>query len=184
MEVAADPKLLGETYGFWCQTLILFLAAVFAFIAIVSSRRIERKKAAMEAIFEGKKDAELQKGLRLIVAIHDGEKKIAHFAKKDQLDSEESKSIRYVLNHFESLSVGVYRGIYDEKTLKSSQYSTITRLYDRTKTYIETIRTEPNGSPTHFQEVECLACRWNSKGLKKKAITTIPVHAIKNFFGF
>jgi hypothetical protein len=179
-----DPKIWGETYGFWCQTVVLVAAAILAWVAIVSARRIERKKAAMELIFEAKKDEELQKALRLIASIHDGDTSMASFAKRAKIDSEESKSIRYALNHFESVGVGISHGTYDEKTFKSSQFTTVTRLYDRTKQYIDTIRTEPNGSPTHYQEIECLACRWKQKKLEQKSIASVQVRSIKNFFGF
>jgi hypothetical protein len=179
-----EQKIWGESYGFWCQTSVLAGAAILAWVAIVSSRRIERKKASMELIFEGKHDKELSTALRMIAALHDGDTKMSTYAKKENLDTEASKGIRYALNHFESMGVGIFRGIYDEKTLKSSQYSIVTRLYERTKTYIEAIRKEENGKPTHFQEIECLACRWLRNPLKHKSITAVQVHRLKNFFGF
>ncbi len=120
-----EPKIWGESYGFWCQTSVLAGAAVLAWIAIVSSRRIERKKASMELIFEGKHDKELSAALRMIAALHDGDTKMSTYAKKENLDKDESKHIRYALNHFESMGVGIFRGIYDEKTLRSSQYSVV-----------------------------------------------------------
>jgi hypothetical protein len=177
------PKFWGETYGYWCQTAVLAGAAILAWIAIVSARRIERKKASIGFIFEGKHDKELTTALQMIAALHDGEKKMSIFAKKENLNSDESKRIRYALNHFESMGVGIFCGIYDEQTLKSSQYNIVTRLYERTKTYIETIRTEENGKPTHFQEIECLACRWLRKPLAHKPITAVQAHSIKNLFG-
>ena len=179
-----EPKIWGESYGFWSQTAVLTAAALFAWIAIVSSRRIERKKAAIALIFDAKTDDELTKSLRLIVALHDGDSNMSVFAKRAKIDSEESKSIRYALNHFESVGVGISHGTFDEKTFKSSQYTTVTRLYDRTKSYIDTIRKEPGGSITNFQEFECLACRWKQKPLKTKPITSIQVRSIRNFFGF
>jgi uncharacterized protein DUF4760 len=168
-----DPKLLGETYGFWCQTLVLFLAAVLAAIAIVSSRRIERKKSAIEAIFESKKDEELTRAIRLIAKLHAEDVNMATFARKEKIDSPESKSIRYALNHYESVSVAIFLGTYDEDTCKNIVFTTVTRLYERTKPYIVLIRKEPGGSPTNFQEFECLACRWNDDPLEKKEIRSI-----------
>jgi len=136
----------------------------------------------MMVIFEGKKDTELQKALRLIVGIHEGDTNIASFAKKAKIDSDESKSIRYALNHFESMAVGISSGTYDENTIKSSQFTTVTKLYERTKTYIDVIRAE--GSSTYYQEIECLACSWKENPLQKKSIASLQVRSIKNFFGF
>ena|SRR5258708_7390765 len=178
-----DPKIWGETYGFWTQTAMLGLAALFAFVAIISARRIERKKSAIEIIFESRKDDELTKALRMIAALHEGEQKMESLAKKEKISSDESKAIRYALNHFESVAVSIAHGIFDEGTFKSSQYSTITRLYERTKSYIQVIRTQPNGTKTFYQEFECLACRWLEKPLKHKPIRSVPVRSILNFFG-
>lgn len=179
-----DPKIWGESYGFWCQTGMLALAAIFAWVAIVSARRIERKKASIELIFDAKSDDELTKALRLIASLHQADTSMSSFAKKAKIDSEESKSIRYALNHFESVGVGICHGIFDDKTFKSSQYTTVTRLYDRTKSYIDTIRKEPGGSITNFQEFECLAVRWKQKPLQNKPITSVQIRTIRNFFGF
>src|ERR1700733_4363848 len=102
IETKTDPKIWGETYGFWCQTLVLLSAAIFAYVAIVSARRIERKRAAMEALFDSKKDEELTIAIRLIATLHDGDKNIASFGKPENIDSPESKGLRYALNHYES----------------------------------------------------------------------------------
>jgi hypothetical protein len=183
-----DPKIWGETYAFWCQTAVLAVAALFALIAIISARRIERKKTALALIFDSKSDDKLTDAIRLIAALHDAETSMATFAKKAKIDSDESKSIRYALNHFESVAVGIFHGTFDEGTFKSSQYTTVTRLYDRTKPYIDTIRKEHGGSPTNYQEFECLACRWAQNPLEKKTIASVQVgsvmRSIKNFLGF
>jgi hypothetical protein len=65
-----DPKIWGETYGFWCQTSVLLGAAIFAYVAIISAKRTERRKAAIEEISSGKKDEELTKAIRLIAKLH------------------------------------------------------------------------------------------------------------------
>src|ERR1700675_3374863 len=96
--VVQDPKIWGETYGFWCQTMVLTVGALVAFVAIISARRIERKKAALALIFESKADDKLTEALRLIAALHDGDTNMATFAKKAKIDESESKSIRYALN--------------------------------------------------------------------------------------
>jgi hypothetical protein len=168
-----DPKLLGETYAFWCQTLVLFAAVVAAVWAILAARRIERRKAAAGVIFTSRKDDLLAKALRHITTLHNDEKNMPSFARKENLDSESSKSIRYALNHYEYVSVGIAQGIYDEDIFKHSSYTTVTRLYTRTKTYIEEVR-KVEGIKTIYQEFECLACRWIDNPLDPKTVRTVP----------
>ena len=80
IEQSEPSKLLGETYGFWCQTATLAAAAVIAFLAVRTSRVIERRKAAAAAIFAGRRDEALTKAIRHIAALHDGDKNMAAFA--------------------------------------------------------------------------------------------------------
>lgn len=167
-----DPRILGETYGFWCQTIMLLVAAVVAYIAIVNARKIERKKAAINAIVSSKRDEELTKALRHIAALHNQEKNMASFAKMANINTEDSRYIRYALNHYEYVSVGIFHQIYDENIFKSSQYTTVVKLFERTKPYIEQARREKE-SETIFQEFECLVCRWKENPLKHKTIRSI-----------
>jgi|SRR5580698_6267447 hypothetical protein len=168
--VNTEPRFLGESGAFWVQTGVLAVAAIFAFIAIVVSRRVSRRQAAIEAIFSSRRDEELIKAIRQIAILHGGDKNMAAYAK---VEGDEGKYIRYALNHYEYVSVGISQGIYDEKIFKSSSYTTMVSLYDRTKPFIDEVR-NIKSSRTIYQEFECLACRWKEKPLKHKPVKTIP----------
>lgn len=174
VEHSEPLRMLGETYAFWCQTLTLAAAAIAAFLAIRTSRAIERRKAAAAAVFAGRRDETLTRAIRRIAALHDSEKNMAALARKDNIDSDDSKDIRYALNHYEYLSVAIAHDIYDEKLIKSSSYTTITRLYIRAKPYIEEVRKQPGTGATTYQDLECLACRWIANPLKHKPVKTVP----------
>ena len=167
-------KLLGETYAYWCQTFTLAAAAIVAFLAIRTSRAIERRKAAAAALFAGKSDEALTRAIRHIAALHDGDKNMATFARKENIDSEDSMHIRYALNHYEFVSVAIAQDIFDEELIKSSVYSIITRLYIRTKPYIDEVRKQPGAGATIYQEIECLACKWIASPLKHKPVKIVP----------
>jgi hypothetical protein len=166
------PTLLGETYGFWCQTLVLLGAAFFAYLAIKSSRAIEKKKAAANVLLASRRDRELSEGLKVITKIHEGDTNVAKYAKKDHLDTPEAKSIKYALNHYEYVSVGINEKIFDESFLKSAVFTTVTKLYQRTKPFIEQSR-ETSGTKTIFQEFEGLASRWLADPLDQKSVTSV-----------
>lgn len=166
---APEHKFLGETYGFWCQTLVLFAAAVFAYVQIRSSRKIERRKAAAEAIFASRNDKELKEARSMIKALHAGERKMSAYAKDE--NSEEIKIIRYALNHYEYVAVAISQGIYDEAIFKNAMYTTLTRLYDRTKPFIDEVR--KSRAETAYQDFECLMVRWKADPLKVKRIRAV-----------
>jgi Domain of unknown function (DUF4760) len=164
-----SPRIWGETYGFWCQSLVLFAAVVVAVVAIISSRITERRKASAAVLFSSRKDSELLDSLRRVTALHEGDQSIGAFAKREKNETVEAKSIRYALNHFEYVSVGISQGIYDEKIFKQSNYTTVIKLYERTKPFIDETR-RVRGTETLLQEFECLACRWISTPLKHKPL--------------
>lgn len=160
----------GETGGYWCQTGLLLLTAILAGVAIVSARRIERRKAAVLAIFESRQDTELIRGLRRIAVLHDDPAvNMRNLASKAQKDQDDAKVIRYVLNHYEYVSVGIQQDIYDEQIFKDSICGVVVSLYERTKPFIVKVREEENRL-TIFQEFEWLACRWKEKPLAQKKI--------------
>lgn len=168
------PTWLGETYGFWCQTFVLLLAAVIAGIAIKTSRSIERRKAAAGVIFSTRRDEQLRTALRVISELHaDETKNMATLAKKDNIDNEQAKAIRYALNHYEYISVGIAQQIYDEEIFKKSSFTTMTNLYNRTRPFIEAVR-KNGGAVTTWQEFECLACKWVADPLEHKPVRAMP----------
>lgn len=169
---APAPRFFGETYGFWCQTTVLLAAAILAYVAIRTNRNIERRKAAIEAIFASKRDTALVQAHRHIAALAEQDVNMAAHGRKTNIDSEHSKIIRYALNHYEYVSVGISRGIYDEDIFKDSTYTTIVNLYERTKPFIDMVRVEWK-TPTSYQELECLVCRWKEKPLKHKPIKAV-----------
>lgn len=166
---APTHLFLGETYGFWCQTLVLFAAAVFAYIQIRSSRAIERRKAAAEAIFAARRDKELTEARRKITALHAGDKNMAAYAKAE--GSEEITILRYALNHYEYVAVAIRQGIFDEAIFKNSSYTTLIKLYDRTKPFIDEMRRIK--APTVWQEFEWLMLRWKACPLPVKKFKSV-----------
>jgi hypothetical protein len=172
---------LGETYGFWCQTIGLFLAAFFAWLAIRNSRAIERRKAIAEVIFSSRKDTDLVQYVRKIAEIHSSSTNIASFAKQDKIETPETKAIRYALNHYEYIAVGISHGIYDEEMFKSSVYSTVVKLYEHTKPYIEE-RRKLTGRITAYQDFECLVIRWKAHPLVHKPIRSVQDGWLTRFF--
>lgn len=160
---------LGETYGFWCQTLVLLAAAMFAYIQIRSSRAIERRKAAAEAIFAARRDKELIESRRKITALHAGDRNMAAYARAE--GTEEITILRYALNHYEYVAVAIRQGIYDETIFKNASYTTLVKLYDRTKPFIDEMRRIK--APTVWQEFEWLILRWKACPLPVKRFKSV-----------
>lgn len=156
--------LLSE--GF--RNLVIVLGVVVAVVSVVSARAIARKKQSADLLFDSRNDKELVEGMRLVSQLHeDTSVNMRCFAAKDKGGTTEAKAIRYVLNHYEYISVGIQAGIYDEQMLKEGSYNTVVRLYQRAKPFIEAVR-EVNNRETIYQEFQWLAKRWEETPLPSK----------------
>lgn len=146
-----------------------FLGGVaVAVVSVVSARSTARKKQAADMLLSSRCDKELMAGLRKLAKLHeDANVNLRKFAKQDEVDSEEAQSIRYILNHWEYVSVGIQSGIYDEGMIKEASWGTVTKLYERAKPFIEQVRLECNRH-TIYQEFQWLAKRWEGSPLKSK----------------
>ncbi len=169
MECSGFWGCLGALFGSDVFKNVAFIVGVLvAVVSVMSARDTARKKQSSDLLFNSRGDNELVQGMRKIAELHDRQDaNMRHYAKKDQGGTEEAKALRYVLNHYEYVSVGIQSGIYDEGMLKSSSYNTIINLYKRAKPFIEGIR-EEHGRNTIYQEFQWLAKRWEGKPLKKK----------------
>lgn len=103
----------------------------------------------------------------MIHKIHlDPNSNIEQYAYRINSSSNEAKAIRYVLNFYEYLAVGIKMRVYNEDILKESMYTTIVMMNDKCHNFIEYVRRD--GQKTAFMHFECLARSWKNKPLKIK----------------
>jgi hypothetical protein len=145
--------------------IILTSGVVVAIASVWSARNTARKKQTADAIFASRTDTNLVEGLRCVSQLHESDNSnLRFFGKADKLESDEVKKMTYVLNYYENVSVGIGAGIYDEAMWRKAQYSTVTRLWDKARPFIEEIR-ETRRQSTMYQEFEQLATRWKANPL-------------------
>ncbi len=174
-----DVSLTETCKGIWeCTSFVLgtdvfrnvsfLFGVVVAIVSVLSAKAIARKKQSADLLFNSRGDEELQKGLRALAKMHDdGNTNMRAFASRSRVDEDIPKMIRYVLNHYEYVAVGVQSRIYDESMLRSASFNTVINLYKHSKPFIEAVR-ENNQRPTIYQEFQWLAKRWEEKGLPVK----------------
>lgn len=145
----------------------IILGVGVAIVSIGTARALARKKQAADLIFAVRSDTKMQEAAECLKdhsCSHDKNIKVLAGPKKT---SKEAELIRYLLNHFESLSVGIQNGIYDERMLKESWYTIVIKTYQQVRPYIEEIRARDQ-TLTYYQEFEQLAERWKKRPLKQK----------------
>lgn len=146
----------------------LAIGVLVAVKSVNSMKQTARRTQTAVLLFGTRSDEQLSKGYKRLQALHDSpDQNIRVFAKPEKRDSEEANDIRYVLNHWERVCVGINQGIYCEKMLREANHGTVTNLYDRAKPFIEAVRAE-EGRQTYYQELQHFAERWKDKPLKAR----------------
>lgn len=147
---------------------ILLIATSIAYCSVRSARATARKVQTAELMFGTRADTQLSSGYKRLQTLHNApDQNLRSLASNDKRDSEEANQIRYLLNHWERISVGIGQDIYCEKMLKETSYSTVIKLYDQALPFINAVR-EAEGRTTFYQDFEALAKRWKKKHLKAK----------------
>jgi hypothetical protein len=145
---------------------MLLAGAGIAVASIHTSRVLARKKQTADLLFASRTDERLQKGIAEISKLATAaDRNIASLANIDYSDDQTTADVRYVLNHFESVCVGVHAGIYHEQMLKDAWYSVITLTYDRSLPLTSALQQK---NSTMLQDFCCLARRWKKKPLRSK----------------
>lgn len=87
----------------------------------------------------------------------------------EQLEAEirdNNEAIRGVLNRYEILAIGIFTRSLDEEMVKRFQRTTMITDWNKTKEYIEKLRTFTN-SPHTFIEFQKLAVQWEAQVLEQ-----------------
>lgn len=151
VELTTDDKV---------RNLAVVVGVGVAIQSILTARSIARKKQSADMLFQSRGDEKLQGGYTQIVLHHNADDKdVSSLAEIENKSSTEATQVRFLLNHWELLSIGIQAGIYDEQMVKKSWYSVVTDTYTRASPFIVRSR-QVDKKATLFQEFEWLAKRW------------------------
>lgn len=148
------------------EVICLFLSAVAAFWLVTRSNRISRREKTIEMIkdsLDGSVGAGTYAEYRTVVKdIEAGPNDIGYYS---SWDKDEDENIYQVLNrqlnYYELVSLGIRKGVFDEKFYKSWFRSQVMRDHARLLPYIEGVR--KRRGPEFFSEFRWLVTRWERK---------------------
>lgn len=169
MECVGFMECAGTVISSAAFRNISFLFGVLvAIISVLSARATAKKKQSADLLSSSRSDEELVNGLRCLSSLHNRpDANIRQYALDANANSDEAKSIRYVLNHYEYVAVGLQSGIYDETMLRRASHNTVVSLFTHARPFIEALREHKN-RPSLYQEMQCMAERWQELGQPKK----------------
>lgn len=147
--------------------LILVGGVCVAVRSINMHRLTERQKETVQLLFTSRTDDNLEKGMAILERIHDDPKDNIRAYGREKKQEPDAILIRYVLNHWERIAIGVQEGTYCERIIKKAHCSSVLSLHEQATPMIRAIR-EATGKQTYYQEIDWLITRWKKKGLQAR----------------
>jgi len=149
--------------GEFLITQLVIIASVL--LGAKYAHQVVKRQKSFETIMSSKTDQKLRDSWHLVRKIHDDPNPsidIKMYAFNDHVNTDDAAQIRYILNYYEYMFVGVDQNILDENILFESQHSTVGTLYKQTKPFIYELR-ERVPQPTAYIVFEKYAIKWRNK---------------------
>ena len=141
--------LMGWRAAEVVQTFTLLGGLIYAGISVASARKTARQNAFLAFVRNYNND------LRI-----DGATAILRAGYRVDLSKEEMSQLKYLLNEFEILAIGLKAGIYDRKMVTNSFGLELAAYHNKAALFIKDIREETGGKRA-YSEFENLVYRIN-----------------------
>lgn len=158
---------LGETIGFWIQTVAIVVSALFAGTQLLALRKQNlsndlqwKQRATIDAVMSDRKDSGLIQARRLFAKMKKQNENFDALGSNPLLDNEEKNhAILDILNNYEFMASGIKENAFDEEIYKRMKRSLIIQDWDILEIYIQALRKKEK-RPKLFCEFEWLAKKW------------------------
>lgn len=163
--VAEPSKWLGETIGFWIQTIMLAVSAVAGIWIILSRGKQEGRRATVDLIVHQTSDAELKEARKIIKGMHEkDETNLARYLQ--DTNSAEYKAILKCINTYEFVASGIRTNAFSEVVYKRLRCFLLIKDWEALEGFVAEFR-KLRGHATFFQDFEWLYRRWKKNPLKE-----------------
>lgn len=160
-------RFLGETIGFWIQTVSFVFSAVGAIAVIYHNNQQARKRATIDLVLNNNTNKELLEAKRKVASYHEQNINISTFACKDLSEKPESHEIMTLLNNYEFIASGIKEGAFDEEIYKRMNRSVLMRDWEATNSFVVELR-KIFKKDTIYSEFEWLNNKWKNSEIPKK----------------
>lgn len=161
METGLAEPVVVTSIAFWIGPLIqagaiLVSAACVAWM-IRTNRQIARQRAVIDLIVKQQTDSDMIAARNKFVSLKKAGN-IGTFAGADKRDGEEAVAIRFILNMYEVVAIGIKTGAYDEAIYKRWCKTTAVEDWKACKEFVE--ETQTRVGPNVYIEFRDLARSW------------------------
>ncbi len=166
---SASITILGETIGYWVQTVAIVASAGFAGWQIKALRKQNtsndtqwKQRATIDAVMADRKDGNLILSRRRYAKMKQANVDFDALGAAPLLDNEDANhAILDILNNYEFMAAGIKEGAFDEQIYKRMKCSLIVADWEILNIYIRALRKRED-RPKLFIEFQWLAEKWGA----------------------
>lgn len=158
----ADQNLLTPLVIF----ISSFLSLTGIALSLISNRKVVKERETMSFLFDRSNDDAYVSGVNAILSMMKKGESIRALSTKENQTSDNSKHVKYVLNHLELLSAGINKNILSEEILIEASIGSTLDLYKALSGYIDDVR-ERKKRYTLYDQFESVCIRWKDIQIKR-----------------
>ncbi|WP_100101766.1 DUF4760 domain-containing protein [Snodgrassella communis] len=160
-------RFLGETIGYWLQTIAIVASAIFAGSQIRALRKQHtsndiqwKQRATVDAVIADKRDATLINSRLMYAKLKENNTDFNTIGAQSLLANEkENQAILDVLNNYEFMAAGIKEGAFDEEIYKRMKRSLVIKDWEKLELYVRALRKREQRDRL-FSEFQWLAEKW------------------------
>ena len=164
------PALLGESWGFWLQFIVLVVTACIALYTIIRNESMARKRATIDLVLSENQDEKFRDIKEKYSIMREGGENFTALAMPctsstdvDILAHANKKEIAIaILNQYEFIASAILEKSLDEKLYKRMKRGVVIRDWHALKPFVMELRRNHNRQKI-FCETETLVTKWEKR---------------------
>ena len=164
VNAAVATTSIAQWIGPSIQAGAIIVSAIGVALMIRTNRAIARQRAVLDLIVKEQTDGDMLAARKRFVALKQ-EGNISEYAKQSNLASEQAADIRFVLNMYEAVAIGIKKKAYDKEIYMDWCRTTAVKDWIACKGFVA--KYQQDHSPKIYAEFEALAKEWANGDEKK-----------------
>lgn len=158
---------LGETAGYWIQTVAIVLSAFSAIAIIYNNSHQAKKRATVDLVLHELSNPLLIEAKKHVRALRESGADVTKLSCCENKDKAENGYIKTLLNNYEFIAAGIKEGAFDEEIYKRMTRSILIRDWDAFSAYVAELRRQTEREKI-YAEFQWLVERWKRSEIKSE----------------
>lgn len=168
-DVPTTPTILGESWGFWCQLLVLLATAAIAIHTLRKNERRARKRATIDLVLSENQDGNFREIKEKYSVLRESGENLTLLIcspvtdlSEKQIILEKQEIIIAILNQYEFIASAIFEDSLDEDLYKRMKKGVLIRDWNDLNAFVSELRRIHSRNKI-FCEIERLVKKWEDE---------------------